>query len=87
MSFGEGFSVHNLVTWPPFAPCMRDILVCFTRQGDVSCRFFFSCLKCIFTFIFSADDEQMVIAFSALYIGDFCVARWGLLLQVMVSFS
>lgn len=49
--------------------------------------FFFSCLKCIFSFIFSADDEQMVIAFSALYIGDFCVARWGLLLQVMVGFS
>lgn len=47
--------------------------------------FFFSCLKCIFSFIFSADDEQMVIAFSALYIGDFCVARWGLLLQVMVG--
>lgn len=29
----------------------------------------------------------MMLAFSALYIGDFCVARWDLLLQVMASFS
>lgn len=65
---------------------MREILICFTRRGDVSCHFlFFS--KSILSFIFSADDEQMMIAFSALYSGDFCVARWDLLLQVMAGFS
>lgn len=39
--------------------------------------FFPKCSKCMF----SADDKQMVIVFSALYIGGFCLASWGLLLR------
>lgn len=50
----------------------------------VSCYGFFP--KCIFSFIFSADGEQMIIAFPALCIGDLCIARWDLLLQVIADF-
>lgn len=45
--------------------------------------FFFR--KCIFSFVFSADDEQ--IAFSALCIGNFCLTRGDLLLRFMAVFS